>query len=119
MTMDTQTKITRGTMVRIDGYGIGIMVRYESDWGCKILLDRTFIECVEDEVNILQGRALKNLKPPMCHSLPYGIWTCADGREILFNRDYKPIWSRMNGRNCYSPLSERMDRLEWAGVVLH
>ena len=26
--------------------------------------------------------------------LPYGRWDCVDGREILFNRDYKPIWER-------------------------
>jgi hypothetical protein len=26
--------------------------------------------------------------------LPYGKWTCADGREVLFNRAYKPIWQR-------------------------
>ena len=23
---------------------------------------------------------------------PYGKWTCEDGREVLFNRRYKPIW---------------------------
>ena len=27
--------------------------------------------------------------------LPYGLWTCADGREVLFNRGYRPIWSRV------------------------
>ena len=27
-------------------------------------------------------------------TLPYGIWTCADGREVLFNRYYKPIKQR-------------------------
>lgn len=26
--------------------------------------------------------------------LPYGQWTCADGREILFDRDYAPICQR-------------------------
>jgi hypothetical protein len=26
--------------------------------------------------------------------LPYGIWLCADRREVLFNRHYKPIWQR-------------------------
>jgi hypothetical protein len=25
---------------------------------------------------------------------PYGIWTCADGRQVLFNRRYRPIWQR-------------------------
>lgn len=26
--------------------------------------------------------------------LPYGKWTCADGREVLFNRRYQPMWER-------------------------
>jgi hypothetical protein len=26
---------------------------------------------------------------------PYGKWTCATGREILFNRFYEPIWQRL------------------------
>lgn len=30
-------------------------------------------------------------------ALPYGLWTCADGREILFNRRYTPIWQRHEG----------------------
>src|SRR5262245_43310173 len=25
---------------------------------------------------------------------PYGMWTCADGREVLFNRSYWPILER-------------------------
>ena len=24
--------------------------------------------------------------------LPYGRWRCADGREVLFNRGYTPLW---------------------------
>jgi hypothetical protein len=27
--------------------------------------------------------------------LPYGKWTCADGRKVLFNRDYTPILQRL------------------------
>jgi len=30
-------------------------------------------------------------------TLPYGCWTCADGREVLFNRHYQPIWQRHHG----------------------
>jgi hypothetical protein len=30
-------------------------------------------------------------------SLPYGLWTCADGTEVLFNRHYEPLWERANG----------------------
>jgi hypothetical protein len=28
---------------------------------------------------------------------PYGKWTCADGREVLFNRQYWPILERRPG----------------------
>lgn len=30
-------------------------------------------------------------------ALPYGCWTCAAGREVLFNRFYTPIWQRLDG----------------------
>jgi len=26
--------------------------------------------------------------------LPYGKWICSDEREVLFNREYEPIWER-------------------------
>jgi hypothetical protein len=28
---------------------------------------------------------------------PYGRWTCEDGREVLFNWHYRPIWQRRPG----------------------
>jgi hypothetical protein len=31
---------------------------------------------------------------------PYGIWTCADGREVLFNRQYWPILERRPGEKA-------------------
>lgn len=33
----------------------------------------------------------------MRNDMPYGIWTCEDGREVLFNRFYEPIWERRPG----------------------
>jgi hypothetical protein len=29
---------------------------------------------------------------------PYGLWTCPDGREVLFNRDYRSVLERRGGR---------------------
>jgi hypothetical protein len=29
--------------------------------------------------------------------LPYGQWLCADGRAVLFNRAYQPIWEKYGG----------------------
>ncbi len=34
---------------------------------------------------------------PMRLALPYGLWKLADGSEVLFNRDYCPIWQRSAG----------------------
>jgi len=31
------------------------------------------------------------------NELPYGFWQCTDGREVLFNRRYKPIYERQSG----------------------
>src|SRR6516164_1125725 len=31
---------------------------------------------------------------------PYGIWTCADGREVIFNREYWPILERRPGEKA-------------------
>ena len=31
---------------------------------------------------------------------PYGQWTCADGREVIFNREYWPILERRPGEKA-------------------
>ena len=40
--------------------------------------------------------------------LPYGIWCCGDGREVLFNRFYEPVWQRSPGGE-----TSRADPYEW------
>jgi hypothetical protein len=45
--------------------------------------------------------------------LPYGMWTTESGREILFNRDYVPIWERRDGG---PPIPA--EKREWvAGII--
>lgn len=44
-------------------------------------------------------------------ALPYGIWTCEDGRQVLFNRDYCPIWERHNG------VTQPANYYEWVPYV--
>jgi hypothetical protein len=43
-----------------------------------------------------KGRSRTDLlaEKRMRQELPYGLWRCADGREVLFNRDYRAIWQR-------------------------
>ena len=29
--------------------------------------------------------------------LPYGVWRTVDGREVMFDRKYRPMWQRQAG----------------------
>lgn len=42
---------------------------------------------------------------------PYGVWTCADGREVLFNRFYEPIWQRLPGEDPKP--ADPHERVKW------
>ena len=33
----------------------------------------------------------------LSHRLPYGMWVTEAGEEVIFNRDYNPIWIRHLG----------------------
>jgi hypothetical protein len=44
---------------------------------------------------------------------PYGQWTCADGREVLFNRGYAPILERRPGK-----LAKPARPGEWVGGIV-
>jgi hypothetical protein len=44
---------------------------------------------------------------------PYGVWTCADGRQVLFNRDYLPIFERQPGE-----LGRVADHAEWVAEIV-
>jgi hypothetical protein len=41
--------------------------------------------------------------------LPYGLFTCTGGREVLFNRVWCPIWERDDSRSKW----KRADRSEY------
>jgi hypothetical protein len=44
--------------------------------------------------------------------LPYGIWTMADGTQIMFNRQLTPIWSKQPSqyRCTIDPLDAKIDK---------
>ncbi len=48
-------------------------------------------------------------------TLPYGEWTCGDGRVVLFNRDYKPIWQRRPG--CPADPGDPDERVDYEDQV--
>lgn len=45
--------------------------------------------------------------------LPYGVWTCADGRQVMFNRQYHPMYERMkSGRATQADPSEWIENIK-------
>lgn len=50
--------------------------------------------------------------------LPAGRWTCADGREVLFNSFEEPIWERRPGAEA-TPADphERVSRIVWTDII--
>jgi hypothetical protein len=40
--------------------------------------------------------------------LPYGLWTHDDGREVLFNRGYRPMWTRRPGQPAQPAKSDEL-----------
>ncbi len=70
-----------------DGVGLGGLVSVMTEGGPA--------SCMYSEVEVLEDQTPQ--PEPMRYRLPYGMWTCSDGREVLFNRDYEPIWERRPG----------------------
>lgn len=49
--------------------------------------------------------------------LPYGIWTCDDGREVVFNREYQPIFQRLHGVVSYADRDEIVKGIQSAEML--
>ena len=46
------------------------------------------------EISVFRDQSQAKNFLPMRLRLPYGKWSLQDGYEVLFNRDYCPIWQR-------------------------
>lgn len=86
--------IPSGTLVRLKDTGeLGIVFKdrsrsnltsFYSEWGPGYAV-RTEVSICRD-----QSRAADFI--PKRLYLPYGMWTCENGAQVLFNRNYTPIW---------------------------
>lgn len=118
--MTDQPKLPAGTYVRFRKNPVHLtnrvaMVVEQSGDVLLLLTEAGTTLCLRDEVT-----ALRNQRPrvivQMRTVLPYGKWTCADGREVLFNRKYEPIAQRIPGSQATSAdADERVafEREEW------
>lgn len=50
----------------------------------------------------------------MRRTLPYGVWTCTDGRKVVFNREYQPIHQCLDGVYSYADRNEIVENIEHA-----
>jgi hypothetical protein len=92
-------KVRAGTFVRLDhNKQVGVVFNHNtrdqvvegySDGG-RFLAGRHEVSVLKKQLRIVDFK-------PMRLFLPYGKWICVDGREVLFNRDYCPIWERSVG----------------------
>lgn len=99
-----------GTMVRIKGRkgvaALARVVRWDGD-AVDLQSESSGIGiAVSDDVEVIDRQP--DGWVPLRHMLPYGVWTCPDGRQVLFNRDYTPIWQKdANGKVSVA------DQTEW------
>ena len=88
--------ISAGAFVRIDDTKkIGMVFRQDKRSGrMEIYTDSGYATYSLRNVSVLKKQPdIKDFKPMRLY-LPMGKWNCADGKEILFNRDYCPLWER-------------------------
>ncbi|WP_066754019.1 DUF5623 domain-containing protein [Sphingobacterium populi] len=100
--MEVKGQISRGTLIYLKNYNrkpavvlshdtINNLIRCYGDSG---------ISTVErEEITVARKQSKAKKFCPMRLTLPYGKWHCEQGIEILFNRDYIPIWMKdVNGK---------------------
>lgn len=69
---------------------------------------------MDSQLRVLAECLLKGLHKAafeMVQPFPYGRWTCANGRQVIFDREYRAMWQRLpNGRVCDV---DPCDLVEW------
>ena len=69
-----------------------------------VMIDHSIMTCVSREA---PAHRAGRLFVPLRFWMPYGFWTEADGAQVLFSRDYCPLWKIQEGR---APVRDDPDR---------
>ena len=91
--------LRRGTVIRVKPLHCDAVVVSE-DLDNKVVnfySDSGPGACMRNELSVYRKQPHTSWKP-MRLFLPYGKWKCSDGTEVLFNRNYKPMWARNKNR---------------------
>ncbi len=84
----TRKPLAPGDYISVKGWGRGIVLGIEGD-NIYARTEGGEVLAHADEVKLSRNR-----KPLLRDALPYVMFVCADGREVLANRDYMPLWTR-------------------------
>lgn len=89
--------IPKGTFVRVKPWkGEGIVIpNQHGGTGVRCFTHNGTCYLARHEVSVCRDQSPAKEFRPMRLYMPYGKWTCADGTEVLFNRDYCPMWARL------------------------
>ena len=90
------TPISKGTLVWLKPFRRYARVYQHSAWdgAVRCYSQSGFHVTARSEVSVPRDQSSTDALLPMRLYLPYGKWICADGTEVLYNRDYCPIWAR-------------------------
>ncbi|MBE9601474.1 DUF5623 domain-containing protein [Pedobacter sp. MC2016-24] len=91
-----KTKLVPGTFVRMKG-SKKLMMVFSHSLQSKIVEgygDGGTFSAGRHEVTLVKDPIdLSHFKPLRLY-LPYGMWDCEDGSQVLFNREFCPLWIR-------------------------
>lgn len=87
--------IKKGTLVWLKPFRRYARVYRHEVWGSvHCYSEAGFGTLSRQEVSVPVDQSSTASLLPMRLYLPYGKWICADGTEVLYNRDYCPIWAK-------------------------
>jgi hypothetical protein len=97
-TYATQRKskvLARGTWIHVKALGTdGVVIKHDTgNQTIRFYGNGGPGLCARYEVSVYKDQK-KPVRNPMRLYLPYGKWVMEDGSEVLFNREYKPMWKR-------------------------
>ena len=84
-----------------------VVILREYGGGTRVVSNRSLNTCIGD-LEYVSPKSPRKLFLPTRLYLPYGVWTESDGAQVLFSRDYLPLWQvRKDG------LIERVEPWLW------
>jgi hypothetical protein len=83
---------SRGSVVRVKGLKQSPCLSYVCSYGqpTRVLCDLGVAHCADFEVTVPRKKQPEFLPARLWQ--PYGVWRLKDGSEIVFSRDYFPLW---------------------------